>query len=275
MSGKRLYSFRSGDRSEYLANYLFSCFSFSVPLLRQEDFGVADFMCVLGRHKDICVYPENAFYVQVKSDEKDIVFDKDQSNWISNHMYLPLLIGVIDKEKINLKLYTTSKAWVGLFMIYNPNKLTLKLNKGTDSRIVSVDQPNRELIVEIGNPILSLNIDEIEKNPELCLQVLQPWIKIDELNIARRSVGRVFCSSFINWKTNEIPSEGFNQYTFGPEFPKAENDIANILTALAHGYRINKQRERLDSIVKYMSNFEAYLDGEGKKFLSGEYYIVD
>ena len=47
MGGKRLGSFREGDRSECLAMFGLSRFAFVYPVPRQEDFGVVDFLCVL------------------------------------------------------------------------------------------------------------------------------------------------------------------------------------------------------------------------------------
>jgi hypothetical protein len=73
MSGKRLGSFRSGDRSEYLAGYALSRIAFVNPFPRQEDFGVADFLCVLSKQEERLVFPESAFYVQVKSDANDLL----------------------------------------------------------------------------------------------------------------------------------------------------------------------------------------------------------
>ena len=64
MSGKRLGDFRSGDRSEYLALFALSRLAFVSPIPRQEDFGVPDFLCVLGKEDRGLVFAQNAFYVQ-------------------------------------------------------------------------------------------------------------------------------------------------------------------------------------------------------------------
>lgn len=45
MGGKRLISFRAGDRSEYLAAYALSRIAFVNTFPRQEDFGVRFPMC--------------------------------------------------------------------------------------------------------------------------------------------------------------------------------------------------------------------------------------
>lgn len=275
MGGKRVYGFREGDISEYLAQFLLSRFSFVYPFPRQEDFGVADFLCILGRIEKKLVFPEDGFYVQVKSNEDDITYDKDAASWISNHMDLPLLICVIDKKDSHLKMYSTSKSWVGLFVLHSPDTLILRLNEGTKNSIAHVDREKREIIVPIGDPILSLNSDEIESNPDICAEILRPWLNLDKLNIARRSIGRIYCSGFVNWKPNEVPTEGFNQYILGSGYPKAEKDLAQILTALAHNYRHFKNKKSLEAVVSLMCNFPKHLDGHGEKFVSGELGIED
>ena len=57
MGGKRLGAFRSGDRSEYLATFALSRVAFVNPFPRQEDFGIADFLCVLTRQEGRLVLP--------------------------------------------------------------------------------------------------------------------------------------------------------------------------------------------------------------------------
>ena len=274
MGGKRVYGFREGDRSEYIAQFLLSRFSFVYPFPRQEDFGVGDFLCILSRIEKKLVFPEDGFYVQVKSNEDDITYDKDAASWISNHMDLPLLICVIDKKNSHLKMYSTSKSWGGLFMLHSPDTLILRFDEGTED-ITHVDREKREIIVPIGDPILSLNSDEIERVPDFCAKILRPWLKLDKLNIARRSIGRIYCSCFVNWTPNEVPTEVLNQYAFGPGYPEAEKDLAQILTALAHSYRHLKNKKSLGDVVNLMSNFPKHLDGHGEKFVSGELGIED
>jgi hypothetical protein len=44
-----LFSYRQGDRSEYLAQYMLSAFGLAVKVPREEDIGV-DFYCNLAKH---------------------------------------------------------------------------------------------------------------------------------------------------------------------------------------------------------------------------------
>ena len=275
MSGKRGANYREGDLSEYLAQYLLSRFSFVNHVPRQEDFGIADFLCVLGKKYSTNVYPEFGFYAQVKSTEDDVIFDKDSSRWISLHMDLPLIICIINKKTSHIKLYSCCKIWAGLFVITSPDQLILKLNEGTDSQIVDINHKDRILTIPVGLPILSMDIDEIEKNKDNCYNILKPWLALDKMNIARRSIGRIFSSGYLNWTENEKPKGQFNQYAFGPGYPVAEKDIAQILTALAHNYKHNKIQDKLVDLINYLKHFDNYLDQHGKDFVSGKLKIEE
>jgi hypothetical protein len=55
-----------GSRSEYLAQYVFSMFGTSVPVLHQEDHGI-DLFCSLTERKGRRSWPVAYYSVQVKS----------------------------------------------------------------------------------------------------------------------------------------------------------------------------------------------------------------
>jgi hypothetical protein len=128
MSGKRLGNYRSGDRSEYLSVFGLSRVGFVIPAPRQEDFGVLDLLCILARPKGKLVFPESAFFVQVKSSSQDIHLDSDAVRWISLHMDHPLFICVCDKKALTLSIYSTARIWFALFLRTSPKTIVLKLD---------------------------------------------------------------------------------------------------------------------------------------------------
>src|SRR5207245_1516245 len=71
-SMQRLFSFRQGDRSEYLAQYILSAFAISVPVPRQEDVG-SDFHCSLLKREDNNLRPYLPFNIQIKSHERKLL----------------------------------------------------------------------------------------------------------------------------------------------------------------------------------------------------------
>ena len=278
MGGRRLMSFREGDRSEYLAQYVLSRFSFVVPFPRQEDFGVADFLCVLAKEIENSVYPRNAYYVQVKSTEDNINFDRNQAKWLSHFMDLPLLLCVVNKDESRVKLFSCWHIWSGLFQIHIPEKLILILNSKLPLEAESIDRINKAITIPIGPPVINATIEEIESKPTHYHDVLTPWLEMDKLNIARRSVGRIFSSGFIQWKENEVlePSTILrNIYSFGAEYNRVEMQLAPLLTALAHNYRHNRQKDQLNSVIQMLQHLRPYLDDHGIKFADKELLIQD
>jgi hypothetical protein len=127
VSGKCLGSFRSGDRSEYFAAFGLSRVAFIDPVPRQEDFGVLDFVCVLAAEDGNHVYPESAFYVQVKSNTDPITLDRDTIRWITYHMDQPLLICVVDKQSTLMTLYSCMRIWTALFLVPEAAEVVLVL----------------------------------------------------------------------------------------------------------------------------------------------------
>jgi len=273
MGGKRLVSFRGGDRSEYLAQYILSRFSFVIPFPRQEDFGVADFLCVLAKEDGTLTYPMNAFYVQIKSNEKDIIFDRDSAKWLSHFMDLPLLLCIVNKDESRLKIYSCWHIWSGLFRMHIPEKMTLVLNTKLPLEAETVIDQSKEIIIPLGVPIVNETIDEFENNAAYYHDILEVWLDIDKLNIARRSIGRIFSSGPVNWETNKAPTMSKNIYTFGPEYSHAEAALAPILTSLAHSYRHNKKKEELYAVIGMLQILRPHLDEHGIKFADNELLI--
>jgi len=82
MSGTRLYNFREGDRSEYLANYLLSGLGLVTVVPRQEDIGF-DFYCQLADQEKGNLTFGYPFIVQIKSNSQDEIIygDTSQDKW--------------------------------------------------------------------------------------------------------------------------------------------------------------------------------------------------
>lgn len=273
MGGKRLGSFRSGDRSEYLATYALSRFSFVNPFPRQEDFGVADFLCVLTIEEGRNVYPESAFYVQVKSTEDTIHFQTDAIRWISDHMDHPLFICVVDKRNNRVKLYSCWSLWWALFLRGKPDEIALVLNTPlpvTEPELHE-DDDNTRFTVPLGPPIMSKSVEEIEEDPNSVYRVMRDWVRIDVKNIARRSLGRIAVTGIVSWQTNLAPSKDSDVrlkelYFYGPNYPIAERELAPLLTALAHNYRHFKEGEKLEAVCSLLEAWKPYLHAHGVRF---------
>ncbi|MBL7724766.1 MAG: hypothetical protein JNK27_11485 [Chitinophagaceae bacterium] len=180
MSGIRLYSFREGDRSEYLANYLLSGLGLVTAVPRQEDIGF-DFYCQLANEETGNLSFGFPFVIQVKSsgEEKIVYGDSDLSKWKAENLSwlfrleIPLLIGVIHKKEMRLDIYNTSALNFIFFEFPNPTLLELTLRNNPDRKDLhgvvkeslegcpSDKGDGNKYIVDLGNPIITLTNDDI------------------------------------------------------------------------------------------------------------------
>lgn len=268
----RLGAYRSGDRSEYLAGYALSRIAFVNPFPRQEEFGVADFLCVLSRREGPLVFPEAAFYVQVKSTADDWILEADNLRWISEYMDHPLLICVADKQTARIKLYSCWPLWRVVFPRLKAKKVTIILGGEVPNTEEPVDSDGH-VKLNFGPPIMEQSLDEIEANPDFCHALLKEWLHFDGQNIARRRVGRIAITGVIRWRTNKLLSEfgeAIHSYWYDADYRLSEKDLAPILTALAHNYRHDKQTDKLDSLCRFLATIEDHLDDHGKEFARGQ-----
>lgn len=268
MSGKRLGNYRAGDRSEYLALFGLSRFSFVYPFPRQEDFGVVDFLCILAKKEGKFIYPENAFYVQAKSNETLDPLDKDAIRWISHHMDHPLFLCICNKSAGMLTLYSYSRLWLLLFECPNLKSITLKLNSHHPPHHFKLtgQEKSRTAVVHLGPPILRKRLTELEEDPDSVYPLIEPWIIEDAGNIARRRVGRIAARCVHTWRTNIPPGpERYENYywakTAGAS-EAAEENLIPMLTALGHHYRHYKLREKFDAVVGLLKAYRPLLKGE-------------
>ena len=274
MSGPRLGSFRSGDRSEYLAAFVLSRVAYVNPVPRQEDFGLVDYLCVLARTESGYVYPESAFYVQIKSNTEPFDLSGEAIKWLAHHMDHPLFVCIVDKAKSVISLYSCIYLWRAVFLSrVEPESIRIKYG-GEPS--VDVVTPNTlKYIVNLGPPILQQTIAEIESEPATAYAVLRDWIALDTANIARRRVGRVALTTPTSWNINVAPLSNpslsvYNEYFFGPHYELVEKDIAPILTALAHNYRHAKKEPELTALCNYLDKIRKFLDSHGLEFADGK-----
>lgn len=272
MGGKRCFSFRQGDRSEYLATYALSRLAFVTPVPRQEDFGVVDLIVITADNINQNFYPRATCCVQIKSDENDLIFDNDSVNWISEYLHIPLYIVFVNKKQQYLKIFSTWNMWTGLFACSKPASLTLKPN--CDANYPSID--NNNIVVGIGKPIIEGSLDEYEEKASEFQKILNRWVEIDQGNLARKSIGRNHVFGLLNHEPNKLPdfsnTNGIvNWYFFGKQSTsQVEISLAPILTALAHGYRHNKEKFKYECVVNLMKQLPIeLLDEHGQGFING------
>lgn len=272
MNTGRLGSFRSGDRSEYLAAYALSRVAFVTPVPRPEDFGVVDFLCVLARSDSKYILPEGAFYVQVKSNREPIEFKGTAVSWLAKHMAHPLFVCIVDKGDASISLYSCAIIWNAIFRTrVPPNSVRIEFD-GTAA--VQSDANTIDYEVNLGKPVFKQTSAQIEEDAQTAYDVLKTWVDMDGGNIALRNVGRVAVRTPEKWETN-IPLAA-NQllrttYWFGPDFNLVERDLAPILTALAHNYHHASASDKLEKLRAFIATIPEHLDQHGRDCVDGKW----
>ncbi len=119
-----------------MASYILSRFSFIARPHSVGDDAGTDFFCTLFRRiiktkkgkKVEFLLPDNSFAIQQKSDKRRIPATK-KIKYLSN-LEIPFFIGVIDRKKLCLTLY--SGAWIPSFFAYKGHRIKLKLKVSDD-----------------------------------------------------------------------------------------------------------------------------------------------
>ena len=183
-----------------------------VPVPRQEDLG-ADFHCTLASREGKSLRLHAPFLVQVKSrSRKKVVFGgidrkghwkQKEIEWLFSQE-LPLLIGIADKQKLTLALYSMSNIWAAYYFADRCGQVVLLPDK-TDSdnkvpmptnRLPSGEWPQgagdgRIWDVPLGLPIVHVSIDDLEDKEKVDAYrgILLQTLYLEQENITYRRLG--------------------------------------------------------------------------------------
>ena len=224
MSGIRVYNFREGDRSEYLANYLLSGLGLVTAVARQEDIGF-DFYCQLADQEIGNLSFGYPFIIQVKSYGVDSIIygELNPDKWKAENLSwlfrleIPLLIGVVCKKKMRLDIYNTSPLNFIFFEHPNPSILELKFRYDNDD-INNISRPSiqaienwqngkgdgNKYIVDIGSPIITINNEDLHNTVQLKNKkdMLKNIVSLEQENYLFRKLKVPFFRWTYNIKTN-------------------------------------------------------------------------
>jgi hypothetical protein len=245
--GFRLFSFRQGDRSEYLALYALSRVAFVTPVPRQEDAGVVDFRCVLARHEGRRDVPKGTFNVQVKSKGSKLGLNTGEIRWLSTNMDSPLFMCVVGKKNMTIALYSCQNVWSALFYRMHPRAIRLLPGAGpegrryehhelaTGDRDVDIDG---EFEVFLGQPVIDMPVNDFETRADEICGILDAWVKLDRFNVALMRLGRTAAWAYTSWSPNE-PPENPKPCVFYREFINQHgllDKVVPILQSLGTSY---------------------------------------
>jgi len=206
MSGIRHYSFREGDRSEYLANYLLSGLGLVTAITRQEDIGF-DFYCQLADQEHGYLTFGYPFVIQVKSSGIDRItygnsdinkWKKENIEWLFK-FELPFFIGIVDKAKMQIDIYNCSTLRFLLIANLFPSIIEFEFMKSKSTS--ETKKPYKEVlknwsdknkgdghkhIINIGKPLVTITNNDIYNNTKILVQkknILRKAITMEQNNI--------------------------------------------------------------------------------------------
>jgi hypothetical protein len=241
MPGRRLRSFRLGDRSELLVQHLLTGFAFTTPVPRQEDIGI-DFLCSLiaGEEDDKRLLRAGPFFtVQAKSKgEHEIVYDN--LDWISNQEN-PMLICIADRAAAAMDVYSTWNLLCGVLGGWRgqkePTRIVLRPGDSDGEWPFVRNEDDGSQSVLLGKPIIRVRHDDIfdECRTENITKVVGTWIVLDRINIVNRHAGLNWVLGPLAYETGEVPDLNLHAvwFAWNPEnLMKCRSNLAKSATAL-------------------------------------------
>jgi Domain of unknown function (DUF4365) len=199
-----------GARSEYLAQYVFSSFGTSLPVLRQEDHGI-DLHCSLSERKGKRAWPLAYFSVQVKSTRRPVTYSsRDSVEWLVGYPS-PLLLCVVDKKAVQFSIYQTMHRFAAAATIELPDQITLTMGRAGKGRTLDWDDTGK---CDLGPPILQFSPDDLMDGIrfERYRQVLHYWVLCDQANVRRYQMGMRSLTIPGLYTTNELPAAATGRY---------------------------------------------------------------
>jgi|GEM_PF-5022139 len=302
MPGRQLQGFWEGSRSELFAIYVLSRAASVAAVPHEYDLG-ADLLCTLVSSEDRFLHAGRAFVVQVKSASDPVWtlggFD-DQGNWKRHEIEWlydqdqPMLLCVVDKEALEVRLYSTSRMW-GLHWHVGPpavvnlapdddftrvrGGLSLEADYSEQPIPAAADAPYRggknSYTIPLGGPILAVNLSEAELPATTQIHdCLKPWLDLDYRNIAYRKLRVPHVAEWVEWEVNKPPKGVvMHRYYDNPQrdknVPELLGAIAPAVTSLLLNLRQQGQLEKLSPAVALAELAKEYncLDGVGMNFL--------
>jgi uncharacterized protein YbaA (DUF1428 family) len=274
MSGRRLYSFREGDRAEYFANFLLSGIGLTNPIPRQEDIGF-DFYCLLSeQEKSQLITFGTPFLIQIKSDSvKEICYGWNKKEKKRNKegidmlfkQDLPIFIGSVNKNELSIKIYATST--LNFIERENPNALMVTLKPRNSQSTKPIERPSpykmdvenlfdsdgNNYMVDLGNPLIEFSNDDLrEKSKERISKmknILREVIEVERNNMIYRKLNLPHFQWVRSVKTNEEVSFAWLYYeSKGKSSQILESSIPNLVSAYLSLNEDNNQNKIRKSI---------------------------
>ena len=279
-----------------MAQYVFSSFGTSLPVLRQEDHGI-DLHCTLTQRKGRRAWPVAYYSVQVKSTRNPVMYSSSDSvEWLVRYP-APLLLCVVNKRAAQISIYQTTARFGAAVNVETPDKLTLLMDPAGEGRTLGWDGTGQ---CKLGPPILQFKPDELLDKDlfDHYSQVLRFWVLCDQANVRRYQMGMRSVAFPAGYTTNEVPAAGVTARYFlsypdpailakaedtafemdewlGPLMLAADDRLGTLLTALMLRHRDPDYRKGRDAglftQLRAHTGLDAALGTTGDNFVFAPY----
>lgn len=283
----RHYSFRQGDRSEYLAQYLLSELGICAPIPRQEDVGF-DFHCSIFQQERDLLSNSHQFLIQVKSSMDAIEYGgafRSSGKWKKydilwlKELSIPLLIGIIDKKEETLQIFSTSAVQMVFLKCGNPQRIQLVprfFEEGSeqfshepkifdDEKILSNDD-NREPKtgdgkihkVDLGPPLVKFSSTDIKDISQLIKikNLLREAIEIHNRSILYENLGAPFREWTREIFTNDKVIGGWIiQINSGFTHSRIIDRLIPLVLSLYLNAKIKNDKDLMNALTPLIGNY--------------------
>lgn len=305
MPGGRPRGTRVGDRAEYLATFLLSRVAQSIPVPRQEDFGI-DFMGALLREGASSVEIGPSFSVQIKSNVallrqplgrlSKAEWSEEPIKWLLGlDPYpvspVPLFYAVANVTAGSLELFNS----LGVLALRGYGKVPAEivLVPGAESEEgqwpfyeekIRVPRGSRRppsgatrYVINLGHPIARLTVSDVASaKPTLrwFYDTLNAWCKVDQLNRMAAMLGIPITWIYRRWTTNQPPNPSAilpmvsASLHPGDELQNLEKTLIPLVMVLLMNYETVGDQQASDA-CEPLYNFlrERYASYSAKDFL--------
>lgn len=258
----KLNSIRKGDRAEYITQGIFSALGYSLPVLRQEDFGL-DFLCTLVESAGKVSFPTKSFTVQLKTNYNNIVYDisnKPKAKWLLENN-LPFFICYFDTKENRVDFYSCSMLFH--YLITKPpkaTKISFRMTSKNGNSVIYLNQykdSNKIFKIDLGHPFLSISIHDLadETRIQNFRRILDKVLIRENENIVYRNLKLPFMRWLHNYETNnEKILYGWSHFseTNGINSQTLLENMGHIIISLCHNYKMENLMDDYEKLKEFV-----------------------
>lgn len=258
----KLNSVRKGDRAEYITQGIFSALGYSLPVLRQEDYGIDFLVTVVEQSGDVS-FPTKSFTVQLKTNHDNIVYDisnPKKFKWLLENN-LPFFICYFDMTNNRVDFYST--AMLSIYLITKPekvSKISFRMNSELGACVIPhyIHKTGNSIFkIDMGKPFLSISISDLTNDSLInnYRLIITNVLKREYENIVYRNLNLPFMRWLHNYDTNKMRML-FGWAHFSDLEPLKSQDIlesvGHIIMSLCYNYKEEGKNDDYNKLKEFV-----------------------